>query len=487
MATLATNFGATSTPGVHVSNSIAATSGLDQWSPSTMYSGSVWHSGASVPVTITTEMQTIDYSGTISHGDYVISGTFNGGSPIELARFIELNGLAGSAVFPNGIVAGGGITAGSGVVPIVTAAGKLAAFNATNYVDDWFDQSVKTTDSPTFNAPRANSFTSGSFGVLGSSSGAWTLNTGAATSGGWKVPAGSTDFTATGGTHYFVEQNSVGAALPVAQPALADLSDGSTVGLLAGANVWSGAYNTFYNGTDGLFYLKRAATSGYAVFVLSTGGTAEWNVGTNADQIFRIHSYVSGSDGLTIDATSLAAAVTGTLAFGGGSAISSSNNVALLNATNTFTTTWPAIVIGNKTNAAGIVDGGIIFQSYDVNDLFYTQNAVFNGGWKYQATGYAGYVGYESGNWTWYTAPSGSAAGTITMTGRMALANGGGLTLGAPTGGSEGNGTINVSVGIYLNGTAYTNPIAFNELHDFVYDNLLVRIAALEAALKEKK
>ena len=34
----------------------------------------------------------------------------------------------------------------------------------------------------------------------------------------------------------------------------------------------------------------------------------------------------------------------------------------------------------------------------------------------------------------------------------------GGITVGAPTGGSKGAGTINVAAGIYLNGTLYTNP-----------------------------
>lgn len=40
----------------------------------------------------------------------------------------------------------------------------------------------------------------------------------------------------------------------------------------------------------------------------------------------------------------------------------------------------------------------------------------------------------------------------------MTLFNDGGLVVGSPTGGSKGAGTINVASGIYLNGTAYTNP-----------------------------
>lgn len=40
----------------------------------------------------------------------------------------------------------------------------------------------------------------------------------------------------------------------------------------------------------------------------------------------------------------------------------------------------------------------------------------------------------------------------------MTLYNDGGIALGSPTGGDKGAGTINVSGGVYLNGTAYTNP-----------------------------
>lgn len=48
-----------------------------------------------------------------------------------------------------------------------------------------------------------------------------------------------------------------------------------------------------------------------------------------------------------------------------------------------------------------------------------------------------------------------SLAGTTVMT----LTSGGGMQVGAaPTGGDKGVGTINVSVNIFLNGTAYTNP-----------------------------
>jgi hypothetical protein len=52
-----------------------------------------------------------------------------------------------------------------------------------------------------------------------------------------------------------------------------------------------------------------------------------------------------------------------------------------------------------------------------------------------------------------YTNPANTA-----QTLRMTLSGDGGLQMGAPTGGSKGAGTINVSGAIYLNNTSYTNP-----------------------------
>lgn len=46
-------------------------------------------------------------------------------------------------------------------------------------------------------------------------------------------PAGTVDFSATGGTSYFVKQSSAGAAFTVGQPTFADLSDGTTLGLVS--------------------------------------------------------------------------------------------------------------------------------------------------------------------------------------------------------------------------------------------------------------
>lgn len=73
-----------------------------------------------------------------------------------------------------------------------------------------------------------------------------------------------------------------------------------------------------------------------------------------------------------------------------------------------------------------------------------------------------------------YMMPSVTASTSVT-TGLLVITSSGGvgvggdifarsINAGAPTGGSEGSGTINVASGIYLNGTAYTNP-------DYVFEH----------------
>ena len=96
------------------------------------------------------------------------------------------------------------------------------------------------------------SFGSGDLALNGATSGSITVNA-AATAGSNTItlPAGTTDFSATGGTSQVIKQTSVGGAFTVAQLACGDLSNagsacqvatgtsGATVPLLNAANVWS--------------------------------------------------------------------------------------------------------------------------------------------------------------------------------------------------------------------------------------------------------
>lgn len=71
------------------------------------------------------------------------------------------------------------------------------------------------------------SINSGDLALNGATSGSITLNAAATASGTLTLPAGTTDFSATGGTSQVVKQTSTGAAFTVARLACADLSNAS--------------------------------------------------------------------------------------------------------------------------------------------------------------------------------------------------------------------------------------------------------------------
>ncbi len=122
--------------------------------------------------------------------------------------------------------------------------------------------------------------------LKGSSSGTTTVKP-AAAAGTTTItlPAGTTDFSATGGTSFVVKQNSAGAAFTVAQLAASDLSNG-TSGTGAVALVDSPVFTTqlttpiIIGGTTTTSTLTHKTTTGV--------GT------TNADMIFQV-----GSNGAT--------------------------------------------------------------------------------------------------------------------------------------------------------------------------------------------
>ena len=61
------------------------------------------------------------------------------------------------------------------------------------------------------------------------------------------------------------------------------------------------------------------------------------------------------------------------------------------------------------------------------------QNATFNSGWKYSATGFASFALQTTGQHQWFTAPSGTAGAAITFTQAMTLDASGRLALGGTT------------------------------------------------------
>lgn len=78
----------------------------------------------------------------------------------------------------------------------------------------------------------------GKITLPGSTSGFWTMQAAAIASGGIRFPAGSTDFTATGGTSQVVKQVSAAAPFTVGRLACADLSDaGAGCSSAGGGNI----------------------------------------------------------------------------------------------------------------------------------------------------------------------------------------------------------------------------------------------------------
>lgn len=118
----------------------------------------------------------------------------------------------------------------------------------------------------------------------GATSGVTTLQPAATASGTITLPAGTTDFSATGGTSQVVKQTSVGGAFTVAQLACADLSNGATgcstatgtsgatIPLLNGANTWS----ALQTGTAGMTYtgpIQLNVSNGGSTTLIGTGTT----------------------------------------------------------------------------------------------------------------------------------------------------------------------------------------------------------------------
>ena len=137
------------------------------------------------------------------------------------------------------------------------------------------------------------SFNAGDLMVKGATSGGLTINC-AATCGSrtLTLPAGTTDFSTTGGTSQVVKQASAGAALTVGQLACADLSDGGNGGcaakIVSGSLTPTLAYDTpgtssfSYTTQSGQYTCIAGFVTGWArVNFTPTNGTAsgqlKWN------------------------------------------------------------------------------------------------------------------------------------------------------------------------------------------------------------------
>jgi hypothetical protein len=104
---------------------------------------------------------------------------------------------------------------------------------------------------------------------------------------------------------------------------------------------------------------------------------------------------------------------------------------------------------GLSYNVVEIMAAGNAIYS-GVNDIWYTQNAYYNSGWKYGATAQAASYNQNAGVHNWRTAVSGSADAALTWNERMRIHVTGGVSIGNTT--DPGAGNLSVTGNILSNG-----------------------------------
>lgn len=232
-------------------------------------------------------------------------------------------------------------------------------------------------------------FASGSLQLNGATSGTLTLKA-AATAGINTItfPAGTTDFSATGGTSQFLRQNGIGAAITVVQPAASDLSNGTTgsgavvlaaAPTITGHPTIEGVTSTGATGTGALvFGTSPVFTTSIFTPAVDSGAPSALSLRTNTgtEQVQIVHTAsatralkLTGSNGgnPTIDVTAgnlaitpavvLASSLTFSTAAGkiipGATSISLRNNAD--NADNLIITDAGAVTVRSTLTASGDV------------------------------------------------------------------------------------------------------------------------------------
>lgn len=279
-------------------------------------------------------------------------------------------GVAGSVAFGN---------ATSGTVTLQPVSGALGAVTASLPANTGTIAELNLAQTWT----AAQSFNSGDVKLNGATSGAITLNA-AATAGSNTItlPAGTTDFSATGGASQVVKQTSAGGALTVATENFTDLAGTISVAQIAGSGAshavpvdvagtptWKVVPDCTDTGGNHINYTQSTdafscGTSGGASVSVTAGtpnvvitpspGTGTFTVGTTAPfnaQTGTSYTVVTG-DNAKLITSSNASAIAFTLpqAGSGGFASGWSAGVADIGAgANTITTTTSKILGGGQT------------------------------------------------------------------------------------------------------------------------------------------
>lgn len=331
---------------------------------------------------------------------------------------------------------------GAGTSPICHASGALGTAAFINTGTSGATLGLLNTAN-TWSA--VQSFNSGDLALKGATSGTLTLNAAAIAGAGTLTwPAGTTDFSATGGTSQVVKQTSSGGALTVARLACSDLSDSSTgcsgAASATGANPSATLGLTAVNGSAATFLRSDGAPALSQTIVPTWSGIHTFS----AAPVF--NALPTGTAVATANTVSTLVARDGSGNFSAGTITASLTGHASLDLALTGGTMSGAIAMGTN-NITGV--GNVAATTFNGN-TFTTGTGVLTLG--------AGKTTTISNTMT-FTATDGSSVAF--GTGGTVLYNGG--ALGTPSSGVATNLTgLPISTGLTGAGTGVLTALGVN-------------------------
>ena len=235
---------------------------------------------------------------------------------------------------------------------------------------------------------------------------------------------------------------------------------GGTINLIGGGGYTTGGGIALSagGGTSGgnLTVSGGNATTGSSGYVFVVGGSATSNAAINvtspaggaaATYLPNGNVYVTGG---TANITTPVVAPGNVVIYGGTATSSTLSGTTYSSGNVTVSGGFSSILPGSMASNVAVTGGNVTLQGgpgISNNAAVSAGNIIIAGGITVAGTG----IG-TPGNIQFQTAGA-AATGTTTLTTRMAIAGDGGITVGSPTGGDKGAGTIN-AVNLYVNGVA---------------------------------
>ena len=330
------------------------------------------------------------------------------------------------------------VPAGTGVSSITGTANQIIASASTGAVTLSLPQNIATTSNVRFSSLGLGGvpITAGGLALYGATSGVVELRA-AAIAGANTItfPAGTTNFSATGGTNQVVKQSSAGAAFTVGTLASSNLSDASNIPLLnASSNPFTGTSLSLTGTASTAMTVGCSLSTGFSLLqVQNDAGHKIYLAQNGSASATPALAQLATDTGTDVDLT-IGGASRGRLFHTGGFSWGDTTDPGATNLRVAGTLTQ----IGAATFSAVTSVG---------NDIAWTNDTGFG---LMSFVGPVRFLSYTSGGGLILNAPT------------QILANG--LQVGAPTGGQLGSGWINVASGVKLNNTAYTNP-------DYVFEH----------------